>query len=47
MSRYIPEDFPMHRVILGALPRRRVEFAAPFYKIAGTEGAPARFFATA
>ena len=27
---------------LGALPRRRVEFAAPFYKIAGTEGAPAR-----
>ncbi|MEK7838092.1 MAG: hypothetical protein AAB328_08925, partial [candidate division NC10 bacterium] len=23
---------------LGALPRRRVEFAAPFYKIAGTEG---------
>src|SRR5439155_1250301 len=30
---------------LGALPRRRVEFAAPFYKIAGTEGAPARFFA--
>ena len=54
-----PEDFAMHRVILGAgvvimegltnlgaLPRRRVEFAAPFYKIAGTEGAPARFFAT-
>ena len=53
------EDFPMHRVILGAgvvimegltnlgaLPRQRVEFAAPFYKIAGTEGAPARFFAT-
>jgi arylformamidase len=52
------EDFPMHRVILGAgivimegltnlgaLPSRRVEFAAPFYKIAGTEGAPARFFA--
>src|SRR5713101_1542598 len=31
---------------LGALPRRRVDFAAPFYKIAGTEGAPARFFAT-
>ena len=31
---------------LAALPRRRVEFAAPFYKIAGTEGAPARFFAT-
>ena len=26
--------------------RRRVDFAAPFYKIAGTEGAPARFFAT-
>jgi hypothetical protein len=23
-----------------------VDFAAPFYKIAGTEGAPARFFAT-
>jgi arylformamidase len=53
------EDFPMHRVILGAgvvimegltnlgaLPTRRVDFAAPFYKIAGTEGAPARFFAT-
>jgi arylformamidase len=53
------EDFPMHRVILGAgvvimegltnlgaLPRRRVDFAAPFYKIAGTEGAPARFFAS-
>jgi arylformamidase len=52
------EDFPMHRVVLGAgivimegltnlgaLPSRRVEFAAPFYKIAGTEGAPARFFA--
>jgi kynurenine formamidase len=52
------EDFPMHRVILGAgivimegltnlgaLPGRRVDFAAPFYKIAGTEGAPARFFA--
>ncbi len=31
---------------LGALPRRRVDFAAPFYKIAGTEDAPARFFAT-
>ena len=31
---------------LSALPRRRVDFAAPFYKIAGTEGAPARFFAT-
>ena len=30
---------------LGALPRRRVLFYAPFYKIAGTEGAPARFFA--
>src|SRR5438128_1397824 len=52
------EDYPMHRVILGAgvvimegltnlgaLPRRRVDFAAPFYKIAGTEGAPARFLA--
>jgi kynurenine formamidase len=52
------EDFPMHRVILGAgvvimegltnlgaLPARRVEFAGPFYKIAGTEGAQARFFA--
>ena len=47
MSRYISEGFPMHRVILGALPRRLVEFAAPFYKIAGTEGAPARFFASA
>lgn len=55
---FTSEDFPMHRVILGAgvvilegltnlgaLPRRRVAFAAPFYKIAGTEGAPARFFA--
>ena len=30
---------------LAALPARRVDFAAPFYKIAGTEGAPARFFA--
>jgi kynurenine formamidase len=53
------EDFPMHRVILGAgivimegltnlgaLPRRRVPFSAPFYRIEGTEGAPARFFAT-
>ncbi len=52
------EDFPMHRVILGAgvvimegltnlgrLPTPRVEFYAPFYKIAGTEGAPARFYA--
>ena len=29
---------------LGALPRRRVPFYAPFYKIEGTEGAPARFF---
>ncbi len=55
---FTSEDFPMHRVILGAgvvimegltnlgaLPRRRVTFFAPFYKIAGTEGAPARFFA--
>ena len=54
------EDFPMHRVILGAgivimegitnlaaLPRGRVPFYAAFYKIEGTEGAPARFFATA
>ena len=51
------EDFPMHRVILGAgivilegltnlgsLPRARVPFYAPFYKIAGADGAPARFF---
>jgi hypothetical protein len=30
---------------LGAPPARRVDFAAPFYKIAGTEGAPAQFFA--
>lgn len=30
---------------LGALPHRRVPFYAPFYKIAGAEGAPARFFA--
>ena len=59
LPEFTSEDFPMHRVILGAgvvimegltnlsaLPRRRVPFAAPFYKIAGTEGAPARFFAT-
>ncbi len=31
---------------LGALPHRRVHFYAPFYKIAGTDGAQARFFAT-
>jgi kynurenine formamidase len=31
---------------LGALPQRRVPFYAPFYKIAGAEGAPARFFAS-
>ncbi len=31
---------------LGALPaRRRVPFFGPFYKLAGVEGAPARFFA--
>lgn len=55
---FTSEDFPMHRVILGAgvvimegvtnlgaLPRRRVDFYGPFYKIAGTEGAPARFYA--
>jgi kynurenine formamidase len=30
---------------LGALPSERVDFFAPFYKIAGTEGAGARFFA--
>lgn len=30
---------------LGALPTERVDFFAPFYKIAGTEGAGARFFA--
>ena len=55
---FTSEDFPMHRVILGAgivimegitnlkaLPQRRVPFFAPFYKIEGTEGAPARFFA--
>ena len=29
---------------LGALPRARVPFHAPFYKIAGAEGAPARFY---
>jgi len=58
LSDFTSEDFPMHRVILGAgivimegitnlgaLPRRRVPFYAPFYKIEGTEGAPARFFA--
>ncbi len=56
---FTSEDFPMHRVILGAgivimegltnlgaLPTgRRVPFFAPFYKLAGVEGAPARFFA--
>ena len=55
---FTSEDFPMHRVILGAgivimegitnlgaLPRRRVPFYAPFYKIERTERAPARFFA--
>jgi arylformamidase len=30
---------------LRLLGQRRVQFFAPFYKIAGTEGAPARFFA--
>lgn len=30
---------------LRRLGRRRTQFFAPFYKIAGTEGAPARFFA--
>jgi arylformamidase len=30
---------------LGALPGPRVEFGAPFFKIAGTEAAPARFYA--
>ena len=58
LPEFTSEDFPMHRVILGAgivimegitnlgaLPRRRVPFYAPFYKIEGTEGAPARFFA--
>jgi arylformamidase len=30
---------------LGQIGRKRFEFFAPFYKIAGTEGAPARFFA--
>ena len=30
---------------LGAPPRQRVPFYAPFYRIEGTEGAPARFFA--
>jgi arylformamidase len=58
LPEFTSEDFPMHRVILGAgivimegitnlgaLPRQRVPFYAPFYKIEGTEGAPARFFA--
>jgi arylformamidase len=58
LPNFTSEDFPMHRVILGAgivimegitnlgaLPRQRVPFYAPFYKIEGTEGAPARFFA--
>jgi arylformamidase len=57
LPEFTSEDFPMHRVILGAgivimegitnlgaLPRQRVPFYAPFYKIEGTEGAPARFF---
>ena len=52
------EDFPMHRVILGAgvvivegltnlgaCPASAWISPRPFYKIAGTEGAPARFFA--
>jgi len=30
---------------LGHVGRPRFDFFAPFYKIAGTEGAPARFFA--
>jgi kynurenine formamidase len=30
---------------LGGLGRSRFDLFAPFYKIAGTEGAPARFFA--
>lgn len=30
---------------LGQLCAGRVQFFAPFYKITGTEGAPARFFA--
>ncbi|MBI3075701.1 MAG: cyclase family protein [Deltaproteobacteria bacterium] len=30
---------------LGALPSRRVQFFAPFFKLGETEGAPARFFA--
>lgn len=30
---------------LGEVGRNRFDFFAPFYKIAGTEGAPARFFA--
>ncbi len=60
LPEFTSEDFPMHRVILGAgvvimegltnlgaLPQRRVPFYAAFYKIEGTEGAPARFFATA
>jgi kynurenine formamidase len=55
---FTSEDFPMHRVILGAgvvimegltnlgaLPRPRAAFSGSFYKIAGTEGAPARFYA--
>lgn len=56
---FTSEDFPMHRVILGAgivimegitnlgaLPRNRLPFYTGFYKIQGTEGAPARFFAS-
>lgn len=57
LPEFTSEDFVVHRLLLGqGLPLleqttrlgelgRRVEFFAPFYKIAGTEGAPARFFA--
>ena len=58
LANFSSEDFPMHRVILGAglvimegltnlgaLPAPRVDFAAPFYKIAGAPSVPARFFA--
>ena len=40
-------DVPMLEQItgLGRVGRQRFDFFAPFYKIAGTEGAPARYFA--
>jgi kynurenine formamidase len=39
-------DSPLHVFRNGITTAEIMDFAAPFYKIAGTEGAPARFFAT-